>query len=82
MSIPESVIEAAEVLTSKGYPTEERTKSEVRARAVILALAENLPDSAVEKALSEFDGAERAYWPAAMRAAIIAALKDIAGETP
>ena len=77
MSIPESVIEAASIRR-----VEKHGFDEARARRVILALAEDMPESAVEKALAAFDGAERAYWPAAMRTAIIAALKDIAGDSP
>ena len=72
MIIPERVSNAACVVPGD-MPT-------ARARRVILALASDLPESAVEKALDEYGGAEHAYWPAAMRAAIIAALKDIAGE--
>ncbi|MFA7308386.1 MAG: hypothetical protein WC026_17145 [Hyphomicrobium sp.] len=81
MSIPESVVEAASIL----QPT-----AEVRARAVINALADHLPESAVDAHL-------RAYWllppgldiemlfgstvrltneRARSRAAIIAVLKD------
>lgn len=69
MSIPESVIEAASIL----QPT-----AEVRAKCVINALAGDLPDSAVKEAVTE-------YWRRTMnkdhhtrmRAAIIAALKDV-----
>lgn len=72
MSIPEACIEAAHIC----QPT-----AEVRARRVILALAENPPESAVEKALEKYfeywsSGAGRNH-NAAIRAAIVAALKDV-----
>jgi len=83
MSIPEACIKAAKSRYSidKGFDTDEST-----ARRVILALAENLPESAVEKAWLAYCKAPKTRaaggWKAAMRVAIIEALKDIAGETP
>lgn len=85
MSIPESCIEAATVraeLNKNGWTND---TDEARARRVILALAESLPDSAVEKAWLAYCKAPKTQsaetWKAAMRAAIVAALKDVAGET-
>ena len=79
MSIPESVSNAACVVPGD-MPTS-------RARRVILALAENLPESAVK-------AAREAYWvtwnsasngaeiDAAMDDAIATFLKRVTGETP
>lgn len=89
MSIPEACIKAAKVFTC-----ELDAYTEPRARRVILALAKNLPESAVDAHL-------RAYWllppgldiemlfgstvrltneRARSRAAIVAALKDVVEE--
>ena len=67
--LPEACIAAAEELKYHDGP-------EARARRVILALAENLPDSAVKAALDDF--AKSTGDPEEdMRAAIVAALKEI-----
>ena len=73
MSIPESVVEAASIL----QPT-----AEVRARAVILAMAENLPERVVGKALSAFyaNGVKTFSTREALRASIVAALREVGGE--
>ena len=91
MKLHESVIEA--ILAHSTPPAD-------RARRVIRALAENLPESAVEKAAEAIDpswvGHPHVTWEPAphlierwkkeaiekARSALIAALKDIAGETP
>jgi len=86
MSIPEAVIKEASCQTRSGV----ERGPEARARRVILALADDLPESAVEVALVQYHGK---YWQGRyqesnnnmrneMRAAVVAALKDIAGETP
>ena len=80
MSIPEACVEAVK---RRGLDD----AFEARARRVITALADHLPDSAVEKAREAY----RASWAvaqndaeidAAMDDAIVSALKDVAGETP
>jgi len=68
--LPEAVIEAA--FAHRDYSQD---LSADRARRVILALAENLPESAVREALIAGNLNDDEY--TAMRAAIIAALKDI-----
>jgi hypothetical protein len=87
MSIPEACIKAASTALDKEnarlHP-EFPHLGEARARRVILALAENLPESAIDdacKAYAKFEG-PHCICVTAMRAAIIAALKDVAGETP
>jgi hypothetical protein len=79
MSIPESVIEAAEVVCSIQDDTEPR------ARRVILALAENIPEHAVDKAWQTYcDRLDTFHCinKGDVRAAIAAFLKHVAGETP
>jgi len=90
MSIPEAAIEAARDLEPLTSVT--MLEAEDRARDVILALAENLPESAVEEAARELhdrvvvggDGYVaacddvKAAWNDYARAAIIAGLKDVA----
>ena len=71
MSIPEAVIDAASCQTRSGV----ERGPEARARRVINAIADHLPDSAVREALIAGNLNDDEY--TAMRAAIIAALKDI-----
>ena len=72
--LPEAVIEAARVYTDDRYDME------VRARRVINALAENLPDSAVDAGLFSY---ETSFCRGdvnnrrRIKLAIVAALKDI-----
>lgn len=75
MSIPEACIEAAHIC----QPT-----AEVRARRVILALASDLPESAVEKAVEAWldDETPTLSNEAAVAKIIAAFLKHVAGETP
>lgn len=71
MSIPEACIEAAHIC----QPT-----AEVRAKGVILALADHLPESAVDAgcdAVNEIVGLGGDTDRDVVRVAIIAALKDI-----
>jgi len=86
MSIPESVIEAAGVEPNGPYSYEYACHS---ARRVILALAESMPEDAVEKDLSAWlgdDGSwsdeEKASMRPAARRAIAAFLKHVAGDSP
>ena len=85
MSIPEGVIEAASIRR-----VEKHGFDAARARRVILALAENLPESAVDAAAKKIfahrapphrewgDFAyEQSEYRCCARAAILAALKDI-----
>jgi hypothetical protein len=93
MSIPKACTEAASTALDKEnarlHP-EFPHLGEARARRVILALAGELPESAVEAAITQYFGAKwRGRYQETnngirneMRAAIIDALKDIAGETP
>jgi hypothetical protein len=81
MSIPESVIHAARAGTNPDAFNEQR------ARRVIIALAEEMPESAVNEALRMVGITkdalhEQSHWPETMRAAIAAFLKHVAGETP
>lgn len=74
MSIPKSVVEAALKHKDSLY------HPEYRARCVIRALAENMPEEAVKKA-------ELAYWDVSspgdhLRAAIAAFLNHVAREKP
>jgi hypothetical protein len=78
MSILESMIQAARCPGLATHAT-------LHARRVILTLAESLPESAVEKAKQTFNAYPDLKIETlndAWRAAIIAALKEIAGETP
>ncbi len=86
MSIPKSVEKAAlECDASGNYTT-----AEARARSVILALTEDLPESAVEAALDQYLGKNwRGRYQETnngvrneMRAAIAAFLNHVAVESP
>jgi len=79
-NLPEACIEAASCQTRTGV----ERGPEARASRVILALAENLPEHSIGKALSAFyaNGVETCSTREAIRAAIAAFLKHVAGETP
>lgn len=72
MSIPESVIDAA-----AWYEDESPD-----ARRVILALAENMPEDAVDAAQQELSDRGWLIESPHLRAAIYEFLKHVAGETP
>ena len=76
--IPEACIEAASLHeTDNGYAAPTKV-----ARRVILALADNLPDSAVDTALDEMlkqREDNKGFWYD-LRAALVAALKEVGGE--
>jgi hypothetical protein len=79
MSIPEACIEAASIRR-----VEKHGFDEARARRVILALAENMPEG---RFLTDMQ--QMVFWDCGcvvdtkiLRAAIIYALKDIAGDKP
>ncbi|MFA7308088.1 MAG: hypothetical protein WC026_15605 [Hyphomicrobium sp.] len=74
MTIPPNVIEAASV---DAVDVTFVDRHEATARRVILALAESLPESAVEKACAELYARNKFAEPDDMRAALVAALKDI-----
>mgnify|MGYP006921436113 CR=1 FL=1 len=93
MTIPPNVVEAA--ITDADKSILVQPSPATRARRVILALAEDMPDSAVEKALTAFYKIEGNYWPPRgadvhgiqfdrdqMSAAIAAFLKHVAGDSP
>lgn len=86
MSIPKVCIEAAGSPDDYGLaPNYQRDVRKARARCVILALAEEMPESAVEAAYTVFlEGMRDPHSnpKELVRTAIIAALKDIAGGTP
>jgi hypothetical protein len=84
MSIPESVIEEA----AFPFPLEDMPGlAKQRAKRVILALAEEMPEDAVNEALRVVGITrdalhEQSHWPETMRAAIAAFLKHVAGDSP
>ena len=79
--IPEAVIEAASTHYADADTPRIELSNAARARRVFLALAENLPDSAVEEALSTFYRSENTNH-GSMQESIAAFLKHVAGETP
>ncbi len=78
--LPEAVVEAA----FDRDDTLDSPSPEDRARRVILALADHLPESAVEKAWEAHCNTPKTRsidgWRVAMRAAIVDALKDVGGK--
>jgi ribosomal 50S subunit-associated protein YjgA (DUF615 family) len=82
MSIPESVVRSVNAASVDSVSLSE---AEATARRVILALAENLPESAVDAGCDAVDkivGLGGDTDRDVVRATIIAALKEVAGETP
>ena len=76
--IPEACIEAA--FYGVMNPKELLITRRERARRVINALAENLPESAVDAAQQELSDRGWLIESPHLRAAIIAALKEVGGE--
>lgn len=84
MSIPKACVEAAH---APGDFELQSVHGETRARGVILALAEAMPESAVTEALRVVGITrdalhEQSHWPETMHAAIVAFLKHVAGDSP
>jgi hypothetical protein len=84
MSIPESVARAASIYSEQDEGgVSHKINAETRARRVILALAEEMPDDAVEKAVQTWleSASDYTRLKESGRAAIAAFLKHVAGDS-